>query len=66
MQAKCPECGGTAFRMLPESPQVTEVECLNCGHIAPFVSTVAPQPSVTERYADRRGRATTGTTRRAQ
>lgn len=42
MQAKCPKCEGTAFRMLPESPQVTEVECLNCGHVAPFVSTVAP------------------------
>ena len=43
MQAKCPECDGTAFRMLPESPQVTELECLNCGHVVPFVSTVAPQ-----------------------
>jgi len=43
MQAKCPKCEGTAFRMLPESPQVTELECLNCGHVASFVSTVAPQ-----------------------
>ena len=43
MQAKCPKCGSTAFRMLPESVHATEVECLNCGHVAPFVSTVAPQ-----------------------
>jgi Zn ribbon nucleic-acid-binding protein len=43
MQAKCPKCDGTAFRMLPESPNATEVECLNCGHVAPFVSTVTPQ-----------------------
>jgi uncharacterized Zn finger protein len=42
MQAKCPKCGGTAFRMLPESPRATEVECLTCGYVAPFVSTVAP------------------------
>jgi Zn ribbon nucleic-acid-binding protein len=46
MQAKCPECDGTAFRMLPDSPNPTEVECLNCGHVAPFVSAVAPQTSV--------------------
>jgi Zn ribbon nucleic-acid-binding protein len=44
MQAKCPKCGGTAFRMLPESPQVTEVECLTCGHVTPFVATVTPAP----------------------
>jgi uncharacterized metal-binding protein (TIGR02443 family) len=43
MQANCPKCGRTAFRMLPESESVTEVECLHCGHVAPFVSTVAPQ-----------------------
>jgi hypothetical protein len=43
MQAKCPKCDGTAFRMLPESPKVTEVECQTCGYVAPFVSTVAPQ-----------------------
>ena len=43
MQAKCPKCGGTAFRMLPESENPTEIECLNCGHVAPFVTTVAPQ-----------------------
>jgi Zn ribbon nucleic-acid-binding protein len=43
MQAKCPKCDGTAFRMLPESVNVTEVECLTCGHVASFVSTVAPQ-----------------------
>jgi uncharacterized Zn finger protein len=43
MQAKCPKCGSTAFRMLPESDNTTEVECLNCGRVAPFVSTVAPQ-----------------------
>jgi Zn ribbon nucleic-acid-binding protein len=43
MQAKCPKCGSTAFRMLPESVNVTEVECLTCGHVASFVSTVAPQ-----------------------
>jgi len=43
MQAKCPKCGGTAFRMLPESQTATEVECLNCGHVTPFISTVAPQ-----------------------
>jgi uncharacterized Zn finger protein len=46
MQAKCPKCGTTAFRMLPESMNATEVECLTCGHVAPFVSTVAPQASV--------------------
>jgi Zn ribbon nucleic-acid-binding protein len=40
MQAKCPKCEGTAFRMLPDSPHATEVECLNCGHVAPFVATV--------------------------
>jgi uncharacterized Zn finger protein len=43
MQAKCPKCGSTAFRMLPESETATEVECLNCGHVALFVSIVAPQ-----------------------
>ena len=43
MQAKCPKCGSTAFGMLPESETATEVECLNCGHVAPFVSIVAPQ-----------------------
>jgi uncharacterized Zn finger protein len=42
MQAKCPKCGSTAFRMLPESVNATEVECLTCGHVVPFVSTVAP------------------------
>ena len=46
MQAKCPKCDGTAFRMLPESQNATEVECLNCGHVAPFVATMAPQASV--------------------
>ena len=40
MQAKCPKCDGNAFRMLPDSPHATELECLNCGHVAPFVSTV--------------------------
>jgi len=40
MQAKCPKCDGTAFRMLPESSNATEVECLNCGHVSPFVWTV--------------------------
>jgi Zn ribbon nucleic-acid-binding protein len=40
MQAICPKCDGSAFRMLPNA---TAVECLNCGHVAPFVSTVAPQ-----------------------
>ena len=33
MQAKCPKCDGSAFRMLPELPRATEVECLNCGHV---------------------------------
>ncbi len=47
MQAKCPKCDGTAFRMLPDSPHATEVECLNCGHIAPFVSTVTAAASRT-------------------
>ena len=42
MQAKCPRCDGTAFRMLLDSPHATEVECLNCGHVAPFVATVTP------------------------
>jgi hypothetical protein len=32
--------------MLPESSKATEVECLNCGHVAPFVATMAPQVSV--------------------
>jgi uncharacterized Zn finger protein len=40
MQAKCPKCDGTAFRMLPESEKPTEVECLNCGHVTTFVATV--------------------------
>jgi uncharacterized Zn finger protein len=40
MQAKCPKCGDTAFRMLPESLKATEVECLKCGHVAPFVAIV--------------------------
>jgi Zn ribbon nucleic-acid-binding protein len=40
MQAKCPKCESTAFRMLPESHHATEVECLSCGHVALFVSTV--------------------------
>ena len=44
MQAKCPKCDGTAFRMFPESSNATEVECLNCGHVTPFVSTVTPPP----------------------
>jgi uncharacterized Zn finger protein len=44
MQAKCPECGSTAFRMLRESSHATEVECLSCGHVAPFVSTVTIEP----------------------
>ena len=43
MQAKCPKCGTTAFRMLPESMNATEVECLTCGHVASFVSTVSAQ-----------------------
>ena len=43
MQAKCPKCGATAFRMLPESQRATEVECLNCSHVAPFASTVTDQ-----------------------
>ena len=46
MQAKCPKCDGTAFRMLPESSNATEVECLNCGYVAPFVATVALQTIV--------------------
>jgi hypothetical protein len=29
--------------MVPESDNATEVECLNCGHVAPFASTVALQ-----------------------
>jgi hypothetical protein len=45
VQAKCPKCDGTAFRMLPETPHATEVECLNCGHVAPFVATVMPRGS---------------------
>ncbi len=66
MQAKCPKCDGTAFRMLPESENATEVECLTCHHVAPFVATVAPHPTVTQRYADQLGRATTNSARRTQ
>ena len=40
MQVKCAQCDGTAFRMLPESQSATEVECLSCGHVAPFVEMV--------------------------
>jgi len=40
-----PKCDGTAFRMLPETPHATEVECLICGHVAPFVATVMPRGS---------------------
>jgi uncharacterized metal-binding protein (TIGR02443 family) len=40
MQAKCPKCGSTAFRMFPESQRMTEVECLHCGHITTFIATV--------------------------
>jgi uncharacterized Zn finger protein len=43
VQARCPKCGCTAFRMLPESQNATEVECLNCGHVAPFIVLVVPQ-----------------------
>jgi hypothetical protein len=32
--------------MLPESENATEVECLACGHVALFVSTVAPPTSL--------------------
>jgi Zn ribbon nucleic-acid-binding protein len=53
MQAKCPKCEATAFRMLPESVNATEVECLTCGHVASFVSTVAPQASAVDRPASR-------------
>jgi len=35
MQAKCPKCVAPPFRMLPDSPHLTEVECLTCGHVAP-------------------------------
>jgi len=54
MQAKCPKCDGTAFRMLPGSPHATEVECLNCGHVAPFVATVTSPVSrtVSEDHAE--------------
>jgi Zn ribbon nucleic-acid-binding protein len=48
MQAKCPKCDGTAFRMLPESERATEVECLNCGHVALFVATVTGQGNRTQ------------------
>jgi Zn ribbon nucleic-acid-binding protein len=41
MQAKCPKCESTAFRMLPESQKATEVECLKCGHVTAFVATLA-------------------------
>jgi uncharacterized Zn finger protein len=44
MQAKCPKCDSTAFRMLPESRNATEVECLNCGQVTTFVETVTRQP----------------------
>ncbi len=39
MQSKCPKCNGTAFRMLPETANATEVQCLTCGHVAPFYAT---------------------------
>jgi hypothetical protein len=32
--------------MLPESANATEVECLNCGHVAPFVAAVVPQARI--------------------
>jgi hypothetical protein len=40
MQSKCPKCNGTAFRILPQTANATEVECVMCGHIAPFYLTV--------------------------
>jgi Zn ribbon nucleic-acid-binding protein len=48
-RAKCPKCAGTAFRMLPESHNATQVECLNCGHVAPFVATVTVDRPNTEK-----------------
>src|SRR5262245_55118324 len=41
MQAKCPKCDSTAFRMLRGSQDSTEVECLTCGHVATLVPTLA-------------------------
>lgn len=46
MQSKCPKCESTSFRMLPESQTATEVQCLVCGHISPFVTTVAESTNV--------------------
>lgn len=41
MQSTCPKCGGTAFRMLPESKDSkTKIECLACGHVSAFVETI--------------------------
>ena len=54
MQAKCPKCDGTAFRMLPESQHATEVECLGCGHKTTFVATVT-RPSIEHRAPATRG-----------
>jgi len=46
MQAKCPKCGSGAFRMLPESEKATEVECLRCGHLGPFVRTLVGEEGI--------------------
>jgi Zn ribbon nucleic-acid-binding protein len=46
MQAKCPKCESTAFRMLPESPKATEVECLQCGHVTAFVTTLTSDEGI--------------------
>jgi Zn ribbon nucleic-acid-binding protein len=54
MQAKCPKCNGTAFRMLPGSSKATEVECLNCGHVTIFGATVMPQTIGTQPPRDRK------------
>jgi uncharacterized Zn finger protein len=46
MQAKCPKCDSTAFRMLPESQKPTEVKCLKCGHVSAFVTTLTNDEGV--------------------
>jgi hypothetical protein len=54
MQSKCPKCNGTAFRMLPETLEATEVECLTCGHVTPFHVTVTAPESPTTTTSKRR------------
>lgn len=49
MQPTCPKCNNTAFRMLPDAAdRQTDMECLHCGHVTAFVTTVTRPPEEPE------------------